>query len=250
MNRLKHKNLKRGFYLLPNLFTTAGLFAGFYAVVAAMKGLYDVAAIVIFIGMICDGFDGRIARLTGTESAFGAEYDSLADMVTFGIAPALVVYSWALHSLHKLGWVAAFIFAAGGALRLARFNTQLGVADKRFFQGIPIPVAAGLIASMVWTCQEFGIYGHYITIAAAAMTVLAGLLMVSNVRYYSFKDMDFKNSVPFVVIVFVVLVIGCILLDPAPVLFFIFCLYIISGLFISLIHKVRKAKRRRKHKRA
>ncbi len=240
MRKLKHNNLKRGFYLLPNLFTTAGLFAGFYAVVAAMKGLYDVAAIVIFLGMIFDGFDGRIARLTGTESAFGAEYDSLADMVTFGIAPALVVYTWALHSLHKPGWLVAFIYAAAGALRLARFNTQLGVADKRFFQGIPIPIAAGLIASMVWMCQEYNFYGQWVTLTAAAITVLAGLLMVSNVRYYSFKDLDFKNRVPFITMIFVVLVIAGILLDPPPVLFTIFCLYIFSGLFISVTHKIRK----------
>lgn len=249
MKEPKHRHLQRGFYLLPNLLTTAGLFSGFYAVVAALKGLYDVAAMVIFIGMIFDGFDGRIARLTGTESAFGAEYDSLADMVTFGVAPALVVYSWALHDLHKPGWLAAFIFAAAGALRLARFNTQIGIADKRFFQGIPIPVAAGLIASMVWTCQEYAITGTWVTISAAIITVLAGLLMVSNIRYYSFKDLDFKDKVPFIMMILVVLVIACVLLDPPPVLFAVAVIYIFSGLVLGSIHKIRKMQRKRKFKR-
>lgn len=244
MKKLKYQNLNRGFYLLPNFFTTAGLFAGFYSVVAALKGLYSVAAMVIFIGMIFDGFDGRIARLTNTESAFGAEYDSLADMVTFGVAPALVVYSWALNSLHKPGWVAAFIFAAGGALRLARFNTQVGIADKRFFQGLPIPMAAALIAAMVWTCEEYGIHGSFIPVTAAIVTVIAGLLMVSNVRYYSFKDLDFKNNVPFVVIIASVLLIACILLDPPPVLLTLISLYIVSGLVISAWHKWLKFRHR------
>lgn len=246
MRKLKHKNLRRGFYLLPNLFTTAGLFAGFYAIVAAMKGLYDTAAFVIFIGAVFDGFDGRIARLTGTESAFGAEYDSLADLVTFGIAPALVVYSWALHDLHKPGWLAAFIFTAAGALRLARFNTQHEISDKRFFLGLPIPMAAGLIASMVWSCEQFNLHGPVITIIAAVVTVCTGLLMVSNVHYYSFKDLDFKNRVPFVMIIFIVLLIAGILLDPPPVLFGLIALYTLSGLFISIKHQWRKSRRKRK----
>lgn len=242
MKELKHKDLKRGFYLLPNVVTTAGLFAGFYAIVAALKGIYNIAAIAIFLGMIFDGFDGRIARWTGTESAFGAEYDSLADMVTFGVAPALVVYSWALHELHKPGWVVAFIFAAAGALRLARFNTQIGIADKRFFQGVPIPIAAGLIASMVWTCQEYDLHGRGVTIAAAVITVLAGILMVSSLRYYSFKDLEFKSSVPFIAIIAAVLVLGFVLLDPALVLFILAILYISSGPVVTIVYKLQERK--------
>ncbi len=204
---------RRGIYLLPNLFTIAGLFAGFYAIVTAMEGYFNYAAIAIFVAMIMDFFDGRVARLTNTQSAFGAELDSLSDMVSFGVAPALVIYSWSLEGLGKLGWLAAFIFAAAGALRLARFNTQVLVADKRYFQGLPIPAAAGVLASMVWLCVDSEILGDIVSMMTAILAIIIAILMVSNVRYYSFKEIDLKGRVPFVAILLVVLVFVGISLD-------------------------------------
>lgn len=224
----------RGIYLLPNLFTTAGLFAGFYAVVAAMKGFFDLAAFSIFVAMVADGLDGRVARLTNTESEFGAQYDSLSDMLAFGVAPALVVYSWGLIHLGKLGWLAAFVYTATGALRLARFNTQIGVADSRFFTGLPIPAAAGFIASFVWVSNLNGIDGFVIDGIVAVLTVIVGLLMVSNLSYYSFKDLDFKGKVPFVMILAAVLVLVVVSIDPPTVLFVAFTVYALSGLFVSV----------------
>ena len=235
--RLLNSQLKlrgRGFYLLPNLFTTAGLFGGFYAIVQAMNGRYEHAAVAIFIAMIMDGLDGRVARLTHTQSAFGAEYDSLSDMVAFGIAPALVVYVWSLKGLGKLGWIAAFIYAACAALRLARFNTQLQVADKRYFQGLPSPAAAGFLAGFVWVMQDYQIKGVDIKWVACALTLFAALSMVSNVRYYSFKDINFRKSVPFVVLLLLVLSFVLISIDPAQVLFGIFIAYALSGYIVSL----------------
>ena len=193
---------RRGIYLLPNLFTIAGLFAGFYAIVTAMEGYFNYAAIAIFVAMIMDFFDGRVARLTNTQSAFGAELDSLSDMVSFGVAPALVIYSWSLEGLGKLGWLAAFIFTAAGALRLARFNTQVSIADKRYFQGLPIPAAAGVLASMVWLCVDSEILGDGVSMITAVLAILIAILMVSNVRYYSFKEIDLKGRVPFSVMPF------------------------------------------------
>lgn len=232
--------LQRGIYLLPNLLTTAALFAGFYSVVAAMKGLFDTAAIAIFIAMIADGLDGRVARLTNTQSAFGAQYDSLSDLVAFGVAPALVVYSWSLMSLGKIGWLAAFLYTAGTTLRLARFNTQ--VSDKRYFQGLPSPAAAGLIASIVWTGTMYGIEGVELAVPVALITIAIALLMVSTVRYSSFKSVDFKGKVPFFTVVVAVCVITAISLEPAEMLLSIFFLYLISGPILTLwqLRKVRK----------
>ncbi|WP_218814300.1 CDP-diacylglycerol--serine O-phosphatidyltransferase [Rickettsiella endosymbiont of Dermanyssus gallinae] len=238
---------RRGIYLLPNLFTIAGLFAGFYAIVSAMEGYFSNAAISIFIAMIMDFFDGRVARLTNTQSAFGAELDSLSDMVSFGVAPALVVYSWSLESLGKLGWLAAFIFAAAGALRLARFNTQALVMDKRYFQGLPIPAAAGILASMVWLSVDSGIPGEVVDMTAAVLAVLAAILMVSNIRYYSFKEIDLKGRVPFVAILLVVLVFVGISLDPPKILFLIFFCYGISGPILTLWALHKKRSQRKKH---
>ena len=197
---------RRGIYLLPNLFTTAGLFAGFYGIVSAMNSQFESAAIAIFVAMIMDGLDGRIARLTNTQSDFGVEYDSLADMVSFGLAPALIVYQWALSGMGKLGWLAAFIYTASTALRLARFNTQAASVDKRFFQGLPSPAAAALVAGMIWLgeTQEL-VEVTNLTIIAFPVTVLAGILMVSNIRFYSFKEVDLKGRVPFVGILLLVL---------------------------------------------
>ena len=225
---------RRGIYLLPNLFTIAGLFAGFYAIVTAMEGYFNYAAVAIFVAMIMDFFDGRVARLTNTQSAFGAELDSLSDMVSFGVAPALVIYSWSLEGLGKLGWLAAFLFAAAGALRLARFNTQVLVADKRYFQGLPIPAAAGVLASMVWLCVDSEILGDVVSLITAALAIIIAILMVSNVRYHSFKEIDLKGRVPFVAILLIVLAFVGISLDPPKVLFLIFFCYVLSGTILSL----------------
>jgi CDP-diacylglycerol--serine O-phosphatidyltransferase len=234
---------KRHIYLLPNLLTTAGLFAGFYAIVAAMKGNFEPAAVAIFVAMIMDGLDGRVARLTGTESEFGAQYDSLSDMMCFGVTPALVVYSWGLRYLGKFGWLAAFFYVAATALRLARFNTQLGHADKRFFTGLPCPAAAAVIAGTVWIGTDFGIPGKRISEIVAVLTIVVAALMVSNVRYSSFKELDFKEHVPFVSVLFVLVSYLLIAWDPPKVLFGIFFLYAISGPLMwvrtNLVKKIR-----------
>lgn len=229
------KRPHRGIYLLPNLFTTGCLFAGFYAIVAAMGGRFESAAVAIFIAMIMDGLDGRVARLTNTQSAFGAEYDSLADMVSFGLAPALVVYVWALSDMGKLGWLAAFVYTAGTALRLARFNTQAGSPDKRYFQGLASPAAAAVMAGMVWVGQDYLIEGRSVSYLVFVITIMVGMLMVSNVRYRSFKDLDLKGKVPFVAILVVVLVFVLISIDPPQVLFVVFVGYALSGPVVTLL---------------
>jgi len=223
--KIRHK----GVYLLPNLFTTAALFSGFYAIVSAMDGNFTHAAIAIFVAMVLDGLDGRVARLTNTQSAFGAEYDSLSDMVAFGVAPALIAFSWALHDLGKAGWVFAFIYVAGAALRLARFNTHIDTQDKRYFTGLASPSAAGLVAGMVWALSDFGIDGKDIGLLVGVLTALGGLLMVSNIRYHSFKDLDLKGRVPFFVILLVVLVFAIISTDPSRILWLTFIVYSASG---------------------
>jgi CDP-diacylglycerol--serine O-phosphatidyltransferase len=220
---------RRGIYLLPNAFTTAGLFCGFYAIVMAMGQKFDYAAIAIFSAMLLDAVDGRVARLTNTQSEFGAQYDSLADMVSFGAAPALVVYVWALQGMGKLGWLAAFVYCAGGALRLARFNTNIGVVDKRYFQGLPSPAAAALVAGFIWLVQDLGFAGREFSWAAWIITLYAGLTMVTNVPFYSFKDINFRKSVPFIAIFLVVLAFVAISSDPPKVLFGLFVLYGLSG---------------------
>lgn len=227
---------RRGIYLLPNLLTTAGLFAGFYAIVAAMNDHFEAAAVAIFVAMLMDGVDGRIARLTNTQTAFGAEYDSLADMVSFGLGPALVIYEWTLHSLGKLGWLAAFLYAACAALRLARFNTQVGgVVDKRYFQGLPSPSAAACLAGLVWLATDAGIASSSLLIPALILTVLTAVFMVSNIRYYSFKGLGRGDKVPFVAILVVVFVFVLISINPPGVLFTGFFIYALSGPAITLI---------------
>lgn len=220
---------RRGIYLLPNLFTTAALFAGFYAIVAAMGDRFEAAAVAIFIAMVLDGLDGRVARMTNTQSEFGAEYDSLSDMVSFGLAPALVMYEWSLHSMGKLGWLAAFIYTAGAALRLARFNTQIGVADKRFFQGLPSPAAAAVVTGLVWVGHDYDVVGTSLAWLTCFVTIVAGVLMVSNVRFYSFKELDLKGKVPFVAMLVVILIFVLVSIDPPQVLFGTFILYALSG---------------------
>lgn len=220
---------RKGIYLLPNLLTTAGLFSGFYAVIASMNDRFEAAAIAIFIAMIFDGLDGRVARLTNTQSAFGAEYDSMADIVSFGIAPSIVVYNWALSDLGKAGWLASFVFVVGGALRLARFNTQVGVADKRYFQGLAIPAAAAILASMVWFGVDYVPDGKSVSYLVAAVTFLLGLLMVSNFRYHSFKDVDWRGRVSFMSVLAIVLVFIVVVAFTAETLFAVFLIYAISG---------------------
>lgn len=237
------KHPQRGIYLLPNLLTTAALFAGFYSIVAAMKGQFETAAIAIFVAMVADGFDGRVARLTNTQTSFGKQYDSISDMVAFGVAPALVVYSWSLVHLGKLGWLAAFWYVASAALRLARFNTH--IIEKPYFQGLPSPSAAGIVASVVWLGSAYAINGGLIPIPVALMTICVATLMVSTIRYTSFKSVDFKGKVPFITVVLAVLIIVGIALEPPEILFAVFFVYIISGPFITL-WRLRKMRKQRK----
>jgi CDP-diacylglycerol--serine O-phosphatidyltransferase len=226
---MQEKHARKGIYILPNLFTTAALFAGFYAIVQAMNGQFEYAPIAIFVAMIMDGLDGRVARWTHTESDFGAQYDSLADMVSFGLAPALVMYEWALSGLGKLGWLAAFLYAAAAALRLARFNVQTG-GDSRYFTGLPSPSAAAVIAGLVWVLHStYGVPGKEVSFVALGFTVFAGLSMVSNIRYHSFKHLNVKDRVSFVAVIAVVLVFVLVSLDPPQVLFLGFLVYALSG---------------------
>jgi CDP-diacylglycerol--serine O-phosphatidyltransferase len=232
---------RRGIFLLPNLFTSAGLFSGFYAIVAAMAGKFEPAAIAVFVAMVFDSLDGRVARWTHTESAFGKEYDSLSDMVSFGLAPALVMYEWSLRSMTdygvvpgKLGWMGAFLYAACAAIRLARFNVRTGVVDKRYFQGLPSPAAAGIVAGAVWCADSFDVPGPALIIPAYILTVGAGALMVSSIGYYSFKDLKLQGRVPFAALLAVPILIVIIFLSPPNVLFLAFLLYAVSGLAMAL----------------
>ena len=237
MTEKKPRN--RGIYLLPSVLTTFGMFAGFYSIIASINGEFTTAAISIMIAMLWDTLDGRVARLTNTQSEFGAEYDSLADLVSFGLAPALLVYEWTLSDLGRFGWLAAFIYLACAALRLARFNTQVGSADKRYFQGFPSPAAAGVIATMIWLkIWTYAFFdsdvisiGYYL---GAGITIVCGLLMVSNVRYYSFKELDAKKA-SFRFLLGIVLSLIVLLYKPNIVLFTGFFLYMLSGPFITVV---------------
>ena len=220
---------RRGIYLLPYAFTTAALFCGFYAIVMAMNQRFEHAAWAIFIAMILDGLDGRVARLTNTQSEFGAQYDSLSDMVSFGAAPALVIYEWSLLGLGKLGWLAAFVYCAGAALRLARFNTNIEVVDKRFFQGVPSPAAAGIVAGYILMMNDLQVPGTKLDWVSWAIALFAGLTMVTNIPFYSFKDVNFRKSVPFIAVFLIALFFALISIDPPKVLFPIFVLYGLSG---------------------
>jgi CDP-diacylglycerol---serine O-phosphatidyltransferase len=220
---------RRAIYLLPNAFTTANMFCGFFAIVMAMNLKFDYAAVAIFAAMLLDTVDGRVARLTNTQSEFGAQYDSLSDMLSFGAAPALVVYEWSLRGMGKLGWLAAFVYCAGAALRLARFNTNIAVVDKRYFQGLPSPAAAALVAGYIWLMDDLGFVGTELSWFAWTITIYAGLTMVTNVPFYSFKEINFRKSVPFIAVFLIVLVFVLISSDPPKVLFGIFVLYGLSG---------------------
>ncbi len=229
----------RGIYLLPNLFTTGGLFAGFFAIIAASQGRFTAACVAIFVAAILDGIDGRVARMTNTQSEFGVQYDSLADLISFGMAPAMLMYHWALSLLKfdgatagKIGWLAAFLYAACAALRLARFNSQVASVDKRWFIGLASPAAAGLLASFVWSCNEFGLKGGQLRYAAVALTVVAGVLMVSRIRYTSFKGGGRgprAERVPFVAILVALVVLIALVIDPSRVLLAAAVLYALSG---------------------
>jgi CDP-diacylglycerol--serine O-phosphatidyltransferase len=232
---------RKGIYLLPNLLTTGGLFAGFFAIVSSMNGQFEAAAVAIFVAMVFDGLDGRVARLTNTQSEFGAQYDSMSDMLSFGVAPALVAYNWGLADLGKFGWLAAFIYVACAALRLARFNANLSVTDGRFFQGLASPAAAAIIAGMVWTGSIYEINGDNIGYLVGLLTIIIGLLMVSNFRYHSFKDVNWRDRVSFLAILCVVMVFVVIAARPAEMLFGIFFIYAFSGP-VTTIRSVRKLK--------
>ncbi len=236
---------RKGIYILPNLFTVAALFGGFYGIVMAMNGRFEQSAIGIFAAMVLDSLDGRVARMTNTQSAFGEQMDSLADMVSFGAAPALIVYVWALSGLGKLGWIAAFVYCACAALRLARFNTNIGVIDKRWFQGLPSPAAAALVVGFIWVMDDAGIRGatriDWLAWGAFALTLYAGLTMVTNVPFYSFKDINLRKSVPFVVVVAIALAIALVTIHPPLVLFAVFCAYGVSG-YVVYAWRKRKGK--------
>jgi CDP-diacylglycerol--serine O-phosphatidyltransferase len=236
---------RKGIYILPNLFTLAALFGGFYAIVMAMNGQFEQAAYGIFIAAVLDSLDGRVARMTNTQSAFGEQMDSLSDMVSFGAAPALIVYEWALKGLGKLGWIAAFVYCSGAALRLARFNTNIAVVDKRFFQGLPSPAAAAVLIGFIWVMDEAGFKGvskiDWLAWCAFGVTLYAGLTMVTNVPFYSFKDVSFKRTVPFIVIVAIALGFAVITIHPPIVLFSLFLIYGLSG-YVVYVYKRMKGR--------
>ena len=241
----------RGIYLLPNLFTTGGLFAGFYAIIAASAGNYVDACIAVFVAGILDGLDGRIARLTGTQSEFGVQYDSLADLVSFGMAPALVMYHWSLSSLKflgpvwgKVGWAAAFLYAACAALRLARFNTQVGVIDKRYFIGLASPAAAATMMATIWVITDHGLGGSEVKFVALGVTVISALLMVSRFRYYSFKSLPLADRVPFITVLLALGVFVALAIDPPHVLLAIAAAYLLSGPLFWALGRVRRGRPR------
>lgn len=229
----------RGIYLLPNLFTLTALFMGFYSIVSAMKGRFEPASIAIFIAMILDALDGRVARLTNTQTAFGAELDSLSDMVSFGVAPAILSYTWSLSVLGKLGWLAAFVYTATVALRLARFNTRKSL-EKRYFQGLACPAGAGMIAGFIWVGVDSGWSGPEVSFLMALITIITGLLMVSNFPYRSFKDLDVRSSVSFLTMIAVALVLVLIAMNPPIVLCVTFFGYGLSGPVLRLKSMVKK----------
>jgi len=241
---------RRGIYLLPNLLTTGALFAGFYAIVSANLGRFEQAAVAVFIAMVLDGLDGRVARLTNTESSFGKEYDSLADVISFGLAPALVMFEWSLQHvvyegwlLQKLGWLAAFFYAAATALRLARFNSRSTDQDKKYFQGLPSPAAAGVMLGFVWACHDLQYTGADLWFFAFALTLMSGGLMVSNFSFYSFKEFDVRNKVPFIAMLAIVGVFILASIDPPKLMFSVFLVYALSGPVTYIVRLFRKRTR-------
>ncbi len=249
------RGLARGAFLLPNALTTGALMAGFYAIVAAIGDEPVAACVAILIAGLLDGVDGRVARLTNTQSEFGVQYDSLSDMVSFGVAPAILVFTWVLNGLgdpntvaDKLGWLGSFFFAACAALRLARFNTQAGVADKRYFQGLASPAAAGTMIATIWFCESRQIAPELIAWPMLVLTVMLGTLMVSRVRYFSFKAWPMSDRVPFAWIFLVLVVLVMLAVDPPAVLFTIGMLYVLSGLLVTGRGRYQQRRRRRREK--
>ena len=239
------KVLRRGVYLLPNLFTLAALFSGFYGIIAGMSGNFNEAGWAIFIAGICDGLDGRIARLTNTQSAFGAEFDSLSDMVSFGMAPALIIFTYALAPLGQIGWAASFMFMSCAALRLARYNVQLGTVNKRFFLGLQSPVAAGVVIGIPWVGFHYGVeITQGVSYASAFLTVLAGLFMISNYKYFSFKELNFKGTVPYMVFVLTIVLLVVIAQNPQETLWLICITYAMSGPIVWVYKKQIKERRK------
>ncbi len=247
---MTEKKSKKGVYLLPNVLTTFGLFSGFIAIILAIKGQYLESAMAIFVAMLWDSLDGRVARLTNTQSTFGEQYDSMADMLSFCIAPALLMYFWQFEQIGKIGWVGAFIYIAAGALRLARFNTQIGIQDKCYFQGLPSPAAAALIAGLVWAKEFIGItpYEQYLTIISWVILVGAGVLMVSNIRYYSFKEINLKGRASFKLLLIAILIIVVVMWWPSVILFTFFLFYALSGVIITMIDVRKKRALKKKTK--
>ncbi|WP_227370284.1 CDP-diacylglycerol--serine O-phosphatidyltransferase [Halomonas sp. M20] len=237
---------RRSIYLLPNLFTTSALFSGFFAVVASINGDFAAAAIAVFVSMVLDGLDGRVARLTNTQSEFGAQYDSLADMLSFGVAPAVVAFAWILQDIGKIGWIAAFVYVACAALRLARFNVQIGSVDKRWFIGLPSPSAAALVAGCVWVFHNFDATAFGFKVFMTLVVAAAGVLMVSNIRYYSFKDVDVKGPVPFVALLAIVFGFVVISIEPSVMLLALFGCYVASGPIMAAMRKARHSKSKKK----
>ena len=249
------KHRSKGIYLLPNLFTTGALFAGYYSIIAGINGKFEIAAIAIFIAALLDGLDGRVARLTNTQSEFGEQYDSLSDLISFGLAPSLLMYNWSLHSfanvhpiMAKIAWLVAFIYAVSGALRLARFNVQIGTIDKAYFQGLPSPAAAALLSSFVWVAVDHGFTGESLRYVTLVVTLVSGLLMVSKFRYYSFKTLPFKESVSFVWVLLLVFVFVLLTIAPAKVLFVVFSAYALFGILFTFAGLKKKRKRKIKEK--
>lgn len=253
-HKVVEKQRRKGIYLLPNLFTVGTIFGGFYAIVASTQGRFEAAAIAIFVAMVMDGLDGRVARLTNTQSDFGMQFDSLADMVSFGLAPALIIYEWQLKGMvewgeawGRFGWVAAFIYVAAAALRLARFNVQVESVDKRFFKGLPSPAAAILLVGSMWVLLSIELPANVLAYIALFITLAGGGLMVSNVTYYSFKDIDAIKKVPFFVMPAIILVLCAVIISPAHILYTVFLTYVVSGPCISIYRRVRLMRRRAKN---
>lgn len=238
----------RGIYLIPNLITLGAMFAGFYAMIAAMKGHYEAAAIAIFVAVIMDGLDGRVARLLHAQSEFGVQLDSLSDMICFGVTPAMVLYSWSLAVMGKPGWLAAFIYVACTALRLARFNVQVAKTDKRYFQGLATPAAASFVASIVWVCSVYDISGESIAFPMLLVAILIGLLKVSTIRYRSFKDIKMGDKVPFIAILVAVLIFVFVAFDPPDILLGITLIYVLSGPVGTLLALRQRRRTKRKKK--
>lgn len=233
---------RRGVYLIPNLLTTSALFAGFYAIIASINGDFAKACIAIFIAQLLDGADGRVARMTHTQSEFGAQYDSMSDIIAFGLAPAILAFQWSLSGMDKAGWVAAFIYVAGAALRLARFNVQIGKVDKKYFIGLASPAGAAVIWSIIWSLEEFGVTGQQVSWLMVVLTPLVGIMMVSPVRYFSFKDISAQRRVPFFALLAIVLVLSLIALDPARVLLGFALTYALHGPLLEVARFLRKNK--------